>query len=182
MDLYRRMGDHENFERTVKKYGKDLQDPLYKKVRGFQSYLMQCYDTGPYTLDDAVAYCDYRSMYILNVADKDLEAVVNQGRMKNHRAYEEIAAGAILLLKNRSQITHYAVMNGMAIIDTQWPVPKDLIYGHVITLTQITAIKPPLHLWMVLPDDAPTQYLYFDTCKKVDRQDQKLIEDYLNLS
>jgi hypothetical protein len=67
----------------------------------------------------------------------------------------------------------------MAIIDVGWPVPKDSIYGHVIMLNDIKAITPPLQLDLILPDEAPQRYVYFKKYIKVERDDQKLIEEEL---
>jgi len=181
MDLYRRIRDRDGFERTIKRYSKKIKDPLHKKIMAFQAYLMNCYDCGSYTLDDAGWYCDHRAMYLLHVPEDEYKAVIKQKCVKQESAHEQIITGDILLFRHGSQISHAATMDGMMIIDVSWPVPDDLIYGDVITFTNLSSIKPPLHLHDILPDDASVKYLYFDTCKKVNRQDQKFIEEFLKI-
>jgi hypothetical protein len=65
----------------------------------------------------------------------------------------------------------------------QDPLPEnDDDYSHkTVSFNYTTPLKTPTRPTEIILTDGAEQYLYFDTWKKVEKHDQKVIEEYFKL-
>ena len=180
IDILRRAERFDEAQAEIDILRNRSKDATIRKILDYQDYLVIGHDISAHTIDDAYEYSDKRNMYIADVSKAELKKALKKMELGFFRDAQEIDTGDMMLFKYKTEITHYATVKDRSMIvyeimlgpNGEFPELK----SHFISFFHITALKKSLPLHELLPDDASSKYLYLDEFKKVESEDQTILE------